>query len=91
MEKMFQRNIIHTRNAFSLLMKTEPFISDGRPYGKNTGKYIFDKNAKTLAIDSDAGPDDDSNWKIIIEENTMIWQGYGTEWAEGFQIHYIKN
>jgi len=66
------------------------FLSDGRPYGENRGKYIFNKVEKTLMIDSDAGADDDSNWKIIIKNNTMIWKGYGSEWAEGFEIHYIK-
>jgi len=76
---------------FFLINEDGTFSSDGRPYGKNTGKYIFDDQKKTLAIDSDAGPDDDSNWKVTIDKNTMIWQGYGTKWAEGFQIHYKKN
>jgi hypothetical protein len=34
-----------------------------------------------LFLDSDAGPEDDSQWTINIAGGTMFWQGVGSEWA----------
>lgn len=67
------------------------FESGGRPYGSNTGRYLYDPEAGTLILDSDAGPDDDSQWMVEIRNDTMYWQGYGTEWAEEFRIIQIRD
>lgn len=77
-------------DRYFIMHENGTFESGGQPYGENTGKYIFDTAAKTLFIDSDIGPDDDSNWKISFETGQMIWQGYGTEWAERFKIIHIR-
>ncbi len=66
------------------------FQSDGRPFGKNTGKYQFNAEQMTLFLDSDSGPEDDSNWKVRLEGDTMRWQGVGTAWAEAFVIVQLK-
>jgi len=66
------------------------FESGGRPYGENTGKYVFNEKENTLFLDSDAGPDDDSHWNVTISNDTMYWQGYGSEWAENFRIVQIR-
>ena len=66
------------------------FESGGKPLGKNTGKYTLNMNADTLLLDSDVGPEDDSQWLVRVSNDTMYWQGFGTEWAENFQIIQVR-
>lgn len=66
------------------------FESGGRPYGRNTGKYVYTSESKHLFLDSDVGPDDDSNWKITLKGDTLLMQGTGTAWAERFQMIHVK-
>ncbi len=75
---------------YLILKRDSTFESGGRPFGKNTGKYIFNTEAKTLLLDSDAGPKDDSQWIISIKGDTMHWRGYGSEWAENFILIHLK-
>ena len=65
------------------------FVSDGRPFGKNTGTYTYDGN--DLFLDSDAGEEDDSYWKVSISGDTMAWTGVGSAWAERFQIIQVRS
>ena len=76
---------------YIILKEDGSFESGGRPYGKNTGKYVFDSDKHTLFLDSDVGPNDDSQWYVNIKNDTMHWQGYGSEWAEDFQIIQIRS
>ena len=79
------------QNERYLSLKTDStFESGGRPFGLNTGKYTFDKNRAELFLDSDVGPEDDSYWKLSVQNDTMYWQGYGSEWANEFQIIYYR-
>ena len=79
-------------NERYLILKTDSsFESGGRPFGINTGKYSFNEEDNKLFLDSDAGPEDDSYWIVRISNDTMYWQGYGSEWAENFQIVQIRN
>lgn len=71
---------------FLILNVDSSFESGGRPHGKNTGRYVFEAAENTLFIDSDAGPEDDSHWKVFIQGDSMHWQGYGSEWALAFEI-----
>jgi len=66
------------------------FETGGRPYGTNTGKYIFNSEDHTLSLDSDAGPEDDSQWKVTFQGDRMHWQGVGSEWAEGFELIHLR-
>ena len=76
---------------FLILRKDGTFESGGRPSGANTGRYEYNSVDQTLFLDSDAGPEDDSRWKVRIQGDTMHWQGYGTEWAEAFELIQIKD
>ena len=76
---------------YLILKSDSSFESGGRPYGINTGKYLFDPEEKTLFLDSDAGPEDDSHWNISIRKDTMYLQGYGSEWAENFQLIHVRD
>ncbi len=75
---------------FILLKEDSSFESGGRPFGKNTGKYEFEPKKQTLFLDSNAGEEDDSRWKVRIKGDTLYTQGYGSEWANAFQIIYIR-
>ncbi|MCK3686183.1 lipocalin family protein [Maribellus sp. YY47] len=74
-----------------LILKSDcSFESGGRPFGKNTGKYEFNENENKLFLDSDTGPEDDSFWNVTIKSDTMFWRGYGSEWAEAFELIQVK-
>ena len=75
---------------FVILKSDSSFESGGRPLGKNTGKYVFNSVGHTLFLDSDTGPEDDSQWKVTIQGDTMHWQGYGSEWAIRFELIHLK-
>lgn len=65
------------------------FESDGQPYGPNTGKFVLD-DSLNLFLDSDAGPDDDSQWKVEFADNTMTWKGKGSPRAESFTLIHTR-
>lgn len=65
------------------------FVSDGSPFGRNTGTYQMESN-HILFLDSNAGSDDDSQWSVSFVENLMIWKGIGSEFAMGFQLIHKK-
>ena len=66
------------------------FESGGTPFGKNSGTFQIDDTAGTLFLDSDAGEDDDSNWRISFKKGRMIWNGIGTERQENTFVYYKK-
>jgi hypothetical protein len=66
------------------------FESGGRPFDINKGSYTYNSADHTLFLDSDAGPEDDSHWKVSVKGDTMHWQGYGSEWALGFQLIHLR-
>ena len=66
------------------------FESGGRPYGLNTGRYEYSPEDGILYLISDAGPEDDSRWKVTIESDTMTWNGLGSEWANRFRITHRR-
>ena len=78
------------KERYLIIKDDNTFESGGRPFGKNTGKYKFDDSDNTLFLDSDAGPEDDSYWNVRVSNDTMYWQGYGSEWAKDFQIIQVR-
>lgn len=66
------------------------FESGGTPFGRNTGKYRFDESSSTLFLDSDVGEEDDSQWLVTIQNDTMYWSGLGSEWAKNFAIVHVR-
>lgn len=78
-------------DRYLILRADSTFESGGKPFGKNTGKYDFNKDDHRLLLDSDSGPQDDSYWIVSISNDTMYWQGYGSEWANNFQIIQVKS
>jgi len=58
------------------------FESDGGPHGANSGTYQVDDQHSTLHIDSNAGEDDDSNWRIQFREHLLYMRGIGSNRQE---------
>ena len=75
---------------YLILREDSTFESGGRPFGMNTGRYVYDPAEYTLFLDSDAGEEDDSRWKVEVRNDTMHWWGLGSEWAEGFELIQVK-
>ena len=78
------------KERYLIFNSDSTFKSGGRPFGENTGNYQFNKANSKLFLDSDAGAEDDSYWIVRINKDTMFWQGYGSEWAEDFQIIQLR-
>lgn len=76
---------------YIIFMEDGTFESGGRPFGSNTGLYRYSPEEGNLFLDSDAGQEDDSQWKITIDYDTMIWQGLGGEWANRFRIVHHRS
>lgn len=66
------------------------FVSDGNPYGRNTGKWKFDPVSKELFLDSDAGEEDDSYWIVRFNDKQMNWQGTRFEFSRRFRIEFRR-
>lgn len=88
------KDVTQEHNPFNeryLILKEDlTFESGGRPFGENTGKLVYNSEEGTFFLDSDAGPEDDSQWKVKIKGDTMHWQGFGSEWAEDFEIIQVR-
>ncbi|MEP7269565.1 MAG: hypothetical protein ABI844_18255 [Saprospiraceae bacterium] len=65
------------------------FLSDGDPFGKNTGRWKLHNKDSQLLIDSDVD-NDDSEWKINFKKDTLIWIGLGHPRKENTRIEYIR-
>ena len=62
------------------------FVSGGQPYGRNTGRWVYNPRTRRLGLDSDLGPDDDSVWSVTIRGDVMTWEGEGSDYARRFTI-----
>ncbi|MEM6285522.1 MAG: hypothetical protein AAF845_00045 [Bacteroidota bacterium] len=73
-------------DRFITLQPDGTFESGGQPYGRNTGRWIYDPATRELGLDSDAGPEDDSRWTVRLRGDRMEWQGLGSAFARRFVI-----
>ena len=79
---------LNPNNDRWLELKADGTFVSGGTVGRNTGKYAIEDNI--LRLDSDAGEDDDSNWKITISSDTLIMTGVGTERQESSVVISTK-
>ncbi|WP_420455605.1 hypothetical protein [Rubrivirga sp.] len=73
-------------DRFIVLHADGTFESGGRPYGRNTGRWVYNARTRRLGLDSDLGPDDDSTWAVSLRDDTMEWEGVGSAYARRFRI-----
>lgn len=68
------------------------FVSDGDPYGRNTGKWTFDGNTRELYLDSDVGEGDDSYWLLseTAGNGQMLLRGTRSEFTQQFSMVWKK-
>ncbi|MEP7266345.1 MAG: glycoside hydrolase family 43 C-terminal domain-containing protein [Saprospiraceae bacterium] len=77
------------QNRWIQFNKDGTFLSDGDPFGKNTGRWKLDNKDSQLLIDSEVD-DDDSEWKINFKKDTLIWTGIGHPRKENTRIEYLR-
>lgn len=77
-------------NRWIELQADGTFISDGDPYGRNTGKWTFDQKTKELFLDSDVGEGDDSYWIMSSTNNGMILTGTRSAFTRQFSMVWEK-
>ncbi len=65
------------------------FISDGDPFGRNTGRWTVDNEKSILFIDSDV-EDDDSEWNVMMAGDSTIWTGIGHPRKENTKLVHLK-
>jgi hypothetical protein len=58
------------------------FKSGGGSHGSNSGTYLVDNIEKTLQLDSDAGEDDNSQWRLQFREDLLYMRGIGSQRQE---------
>ena len=73
-------------DRFIVLHADGTFESGGQPYGRNTGRWVYNAGTRRLGLDSDLGPDDDSVWTVSLRGDTMEWGGVGSAYARRFHI-----
>jgi len=82
MDKVYEYNIEVTEKHNPkkdrwIEFKTDgSFVSDGEPFGRNTGKWTVDNEQAVLFLDS-VVDDDDSEWKVTFTTDLMVWTGIG--------------
>ena len=76
-------------NRWIMFNEDGTFISDGDPFGRNTGRWTTDDENSTIFIDSDVD-DDDSEWKVTLQNNTSIWTGLGQPRKENTKLVFSK-
>ena len=65
------------------------FVSDGDPFGRNTGKWTMDYENSVLFIYS-VMDDDDSEWKVVVDGDQMTWVGIGHPRKQNTRVVYKK-
>lgn len=73
-------------NRWIELMDDGSFVSDGDPYGRNTGKWTFDDTTRELFLDSDAGEGDDSYWIVSRTGEELVLKGARSEFTKDFSM-----
>ena len=73
-------------DRYIVLRADGTFESGGQPYGRNTGRWVYNPRTRRLGLDSDLGPDDDSVWSVTIRGDVMTWEGEGSDYARRFTI-----
>jgi hypothetical protein len=58
------------------------FKSGGGSHGSNSGTYLVNNIEKTLQLDSDAGEDDNSQWRLQFREDLLYMRGIGSQRQE---------
>jgi len=66
------------------------FTSGSSDEQENAGTYILEESTRALSLDSDAGPGDDSYWKISLKGDTLLMRGVGTERQERSEVILVR-
>ena len=77
-------------NRWIELKSDGTFVSDGDPYGRNTGKWTLDESKMELFLDSDVGEGDDSYWTVTIQDDEVVLKGTRFDFTQQFSMVWKK-
>jgi hypothetical protein len=77
-------------NRYVVFHADGTFLSDGDPFGKNTGRWSVDNSTSVLFLDSDVD-DDDSEWKVSFEGDEITWTGIGHPRKENTKLIHKRS
>jgi hypothetical protein len=95
MEKVYEYDKDETekhnpkKNRYVIFNADGTFVSDGDPFGRNTGKWTVDNKKSILFIDSDVD-DDDSEWNVSFNGDETTWTGIGHPRKENTKLIHKK-
>jgi hypothetical protein len=78
------------KNRYLVFNADGSFISDGDPFGRNTGRWSVDMEKSVLHIDSDV-EDDDSEWNVSFNGDETTWTGIGHLRKENTRLVHKKS
>jgi hypothetical protein len=65
------------------------FKTGGTPFGDNHGTWYLKDDNKVLYLDSSV-ENDDSEWRLTVSGDEMLWTGIGDPGKEAFTLIYSR-
>jgi hypothetical protein len=57
---------------------------------KISGKWFYDEKTNEFFLDGNAGQEDDSYWRVSLNDDSMYWKGRKFEFNKRFEIFFKK-
>ncbi len=58
---------------------------------ENAGTFSFSAEEARLDLDSDAGPGDDSSWRLTLRHDSLFMRGIGTERQNNSELVLVRS
>lgn len=68
----------------------DSFTSGSGETQENAGSYKLSETEARLDLDSDAGPGDDSSWRLSFRNDTLVMRGIGTDRQENSEVLMVR-
>jgi len=78
------------QNRWISFQDDNTFASGSGETQENAGTYQFNLSDHGLHLDSDAGPGDDSSWRLSFRGDTLLMRGVGTERQEASEVIMLR-
>ncbi|MEM9930402.1 MAG: hypothetical protein AAF840_11330 [Bacteroidota bacterium] len=66
------------------------FASGSGDQQENAGSYVLNQPEARLDLDSDAGPGDDSSWRLTFRNDSLLMRGIGTDRQENSELILVR-
>ncbi len=78
------------QNRWLSFSADDSFTSGSGEVQENAGSYKLNDAEARLDLDSDAGPGDDSSWRLTFRNDTLVMRGVGTERQENSEVLMVR-